>query len=206
MPKSKQEAPEKETSQKKKAPVPEGYEKKGKVTKVTDDAKHMAAMQEQLKELTGLVTALTDKSKQDDVEKTVLTAKLAAQDEVLHPDQGPGPACEAYKVHMGEALQLRMTEEPGVYEPVPVGMRVRQHDMILFLVKDSTPDNAPLEEGMVSNCRSLYTDEYKYLLPKKPGSDVREKAEAHLCRKHARVLLGISEDQKLGGLNEVKDA
>jgi hypothetical protein len=52
----------------------------------------------------------------------------------------------------------------------------------------------------------MYTEEYPYLLPRHPGEDVRKKAKAHLCRQHAKVLLGVSEDQKATGLNEIKDA
>lgn len=179
--------------------------KTGKMIKVTDAAKYMVSLEEKLNKLTALVDSLGVKSIKDDEEKKELLGRLQKQDEVLNPLSGPGPACEAYKVHYGEALQLRMTEEPGVYEPIPVGMRVRQHDMIPFLVKDDTPDNSPFQTGMISNCRSLYTEEYQYLLPKKPGKPAAEKARAHLCRKHAKVLLGISEDHKAGGLNEVKE-
>lgn len=178
--------------------------KRGTVKKITDDMKYMASLEERLNQLTGMVESLSHKSAEDEQVKHELRLRLQKQDEAYHPETGPGPACEAYKVHYGEALQLRMTDEPGIYEPVPVGFRVRQHDMIPFLVKEETPDTAPLSQGMVANCRSLYTEEYEYMLPKKPGQAVRQKEKAHLCRKHAKILLGISEDQKAEGLNEVK--
>lgn len=169
---------------------------------IPDDVKNLVSLEDKVKELTNLVETMAAKSQEDEKERKDLISRLEKQDEVINPQGGPGPACEAYKVHLGEALQLRMSDVAGVYEPVPVGFRVREHDMIKFLVKDDTSDNAPLTEGMVSNCRSLYTEEYEYLLPKRPGQLERQKSRAPLCHKHAKILLS---KESPDGNNELKE-
>lgn len=178
---------------------------KGKVTEVTEEAKDKAALESEVSELKELVQTLVEAKEQDEEIKEELRERLEREEESSHPDHGPGPACEAYKIHKGEALQLKMSQEPGVYEPVPSGFKVRNLDGIAILVKAEHPDNTPIEEGMTANCRSMYTEEYPYLLPKRPGDTTRKKAKAPLCRHHAKVLLGVSEDQKASGLNEVKE-
>lgn len=177
---------------------------KGEVVKVSEQDKINAELKRQVEELGKMVEKLTESKQADEAIKEELRIKLESHEASLHPETGPGPACEAFKIHRGEGLQLRMSQEPGVYEPVPNGLKVRQVDSIPFLVKADHPDEKPVIEGMVANCRSLYTEEYSYLLPKRPGDTARKTDHAHLCRKHAKVLLGISADQGVTGLNELQ--
>lgn len=185
--------------------VAPGDTEKGEVKEISAGDKKKASLEEQVMKLAAQLEVLSQRESATAELNKKLQEKLEKNEAVIHPEHGPGPACEAYKIHKGEALQLQMSNEPGVYNPVPGGFKVRQHDMIPFLVKEETPDGAPIEEGMVSNCKSMYTHPFQYRLPKRPGQVKAETAEAHLCRKHANILLGISEEAKLDGINEIRD-
>lgn len=178
--------------------------KAGVLKKISETDKQLAALQDQVAKMANLVETLTQTKEEDEKIKAHLRAQVEQNAETINPQMGPGPACEAYRVHHGEALQLTMSQTPGVYNPVPSGFKVRELDGMQFLIKVDHPDNAPIFDGMTANCRSMYTEEYEYFMPKRPGQMTQEKAKAHLCRGHAKTLLGVSADQKASGINEIK--
>lgn len=141
-----------------------------------------------VEELTAAVAKLTEN-------EGILREKLQKKEAVISPESGPGPACEAYKVHMGEALVLRKIEGDDRYSPVPADLIVRERDGTPFLVKKDAKPNE-----FTSNCRSMYTEPYIYKGVRKPGQTEYPEYEAHLCKKHANTLLGKSLEGTEGNL------
>lgn len=134
------------------------------------------------------VVALQEKNEE------ILLKKLNDKEEILAPSAGPGPPCEAYKVHMGEAWVLRKIEGDDRYEPIPAGYILHPRDGTPYLVKEDKPDE------FVSNCRSMYTEEYEYKGAKKPTMVEYPIYKAYLCKGHADTLLGKSLESEEGNV------
>lgn len=123
-----------------------------------------AAYEARLQDKESVVKLQQDRIKFLEEKIDLLEGELGHKNAVLEPSSGPGPVCESYKVHKGEALM----DDKGVY------------------VKDD-------KGNYISVCKSMYTKKRSYLAPRKPGQSDYPNLEVYLCDKHSEQLLGIKE-------------
>lgn len=127
--------------------------------------------------------------------KKQIEEKETAEKKKLDPMSGTGEMCEAYKISLGEAWQIRRVQSQDgrsmVMEPTPKGYRVKSGANGYYVVGHEDED--PQKCQYIPNCRSKYTKQYNYYT-KKPANaafeDMPPQKKAYLCEHHAKVLIG----------------
>lgn len=94
-------------------------------------------------------------------ENRILREKNEQNAEQLDPKSGPGPDCEAYKLHLGEAVRKGVEPRAEI---------------------DYT--------NLRSNCESRFTKLYKNVQGKRLTNGEYEHHDVYLCKKHSNILLG----------------
>ncbi len=122
-------------------------------------------------------------------------AREVEEKKVKDPMSGPGHMCEAFKITMGEAWQLRtVISQDGremELEQCPEGYQAREGAGAYYIV--GLEDKDPKKCAFLPNCRSKYTSEYKYRMKKPVHFQFEQESpegDIHLCEHHAKVLLG----------------
>lgn len=141
------------------------------------------------------------------------TARKAAEDELeaskkkelkaKDPMSGPGVLCQVIKITKSEAWQLKSQErtnpltrtEEMMTDPVPEGYadRLGPNNCHYVVKPEHVDPKFPLDEAVIPNCRSKYTQEVTVFGPK-PAVDKGDfkkdppKVKLHLCEKHKEMF------------------
>lgn len=157
-----------------------------------------------------VLEALAAEKKAKEEAEAKLTARDEGEKQAQDPMSGPGVLCEAVKVTLAEAWQLRRQEfinpdtrtEEMRSEPVPEGYVSREgpNNTLLVVKPGNEKSSVDLREAAIPNCRSKYTQEYSVKGPKKAqdrGNFDKEppRFKVHLCEKHREMFGAKTEEQ-----------
>ena len=147
---------------------------------------------------TQLLKQLAEERKKREEAEKILADRDAKELKERDPMSGTGRICEAPKITVAEAWQLKkhvINTPDGRQEmrsdKCPEGYQVRKGANGNYIV--GLEDKEPEKCNYIPNCKSKYTQEYTYKMKKPAGyklEDEPPKGKIHLCEHHARVLLG----------------